>query len=81
MNDIATFAIDRGVRARDQVTGFEGIVIARLDRLAAGRNEYLLQPQVDGGVFRDARWFYEDLLEVVNSSPVSLGVHARWLAS
>lgn len=54
-----------GVKAKDKITGFQGIIIGRGDYLT-GCNTYGLKPQVDKeGKTRKAEWFDEGSIEVI----------------
>jgi hypothetical protein len=63
-------AIKLGVKAKDKITGFEGVVSGHADYLT-GCDQYLVTPTVDekGGA-RDGRWFDEQRLEVDAGIPV-----------
>jgi len=56
-----------GKQARDRVTGFEGIITARIQHLT-GCDRYLLTPPVDKeGNFREPIWLDEGLLEITGN--------------
>ena len=58
--------IKLGVRAKDIVTGFTGIVYAKAKYLT-GCNQFALKPGVDEkGNIQDAHWFDEGALEYVD---------------
>lgn len=62
-----------GDRARDKVTGFEGIVIGRTEWIT-GCDQYALQPQgvnTDGKKF-EAVWFDVQRLEVTEQAVIAL---------
>ena len=57
------FKFKQGATLRDKVTGFEGVVIARMDHLT-GCNRYLIQPKVDkDGKMPDGIYIDEPALE------------------
>ena len=58
--------IQLGVRAKDKVTGFEGLVIGKASYIT-GCDQYLLQPAVEAGKADkkpEGHWFDEQRLEV-----------------
>ena len=62
------FAIERGVTVRDQITGLEGVVVARAQWLN-GCIRYAIQPvQLDGGKMMDEVWLDEGRVDVVGSA-------------
>jgi hypothetical protein len=60
--------IKLGVRAKDKITGFEGIVTGKASYLT-GCDQYSLQPEAkaDGSDFKEGRWFDVGRLVVVNN--------------
>ncbi len=61
-----------GDRARDKITGFEGVVTGRCQYLT-GCDQILLNPPVkDDGDFRGAHWFDIDRCEVKERGVFSL---------
>jgi hypothetical protein len=69
----ADFAIEKGAKVADVITGFEGIVTGRVDYIT-GCNQYLVQPkQKADGNFIEAKWFDEHRLTVNEyDTPVTL---------
>ena len=64
--------IKLGVEARDKVTGFEGIVIARTEWMT-GCDQYVLKMKVKkGAIPDDGQWFDEGTLEIIGS-----GIHSK----
>lgn len=65
-------AIKLGVKAKDKITGFEGVVTGHADYLT-GCDQYLVQPPVgEKGDARDGRWFDEQRLEVLDAPAMVL---------
>lgn len=61
-----------GERARDRITGFEGVVTG-LCMYISGCNQALLVPPVDKeGQFRDGHWFDIQRLEQVPAARITL---------
>jgi len=59
------FKFELGQKAKDKITGFEGIIIGRADHLT-GCNTYGLKPKVDkDGKVVSAEWFDEGTLTIV----------------
>lgn len=54
--------MELGNKAKDVITGFEGIVTAKASYLT-GCDQYLLQPELKEGNFIEPRWFDEGRLE------------------
>ena len=63
---MSKFIFDLGVKAKDKITGFEGIIIGRAEHIT-GCNTYGLKPKKDkdNKVF-DAEWVDEGMIEVVD---------------
>jgi hypothetical protein len=58
-----------GLKVRDRVTGFEGIVTGRAEYIT-GCAQVLVQPKVDQkGAFVEGRWVDETRVEVLDYSP------------
>ena len=57
------FLFELGVKAKDQITGFTGIVTARCQHLY-GCNTYGVTPQAKKGTFQESQWFDEGRLTV-----------------
>lgn len=61
-----------GVKAKDKITGLEGVVTAHSDCIT-GCDQYYLQPQVDEkGGKREGQWFDENRIEVTDAKAISL---------
>lgn len=61
-----------GSKAKDVITGFEGVVVARAEYLT-GYNQALVQPtHLDNGKKVDCEWFDEQRLQRVDESLVTL---------
>lgn len=59
------FKIELGKKAKDKITGMQGIVVARAEHLY-GCNTYGLAPQVlENGKKLDTEWFDEGRLDVI----------------
>jgi hypothetical protein len=57
--------ITLGVKAKDKVTGFEGIVTGRAEYLY-GCEQYCINPKVDkAGKVLDAQWFDVGRIEII----------------
>lgn len=62
---MSEFKFEHGKEAKDQITGFKGVVTGRADYIT-GCNQYLLVPTVDNdGKKVDAHWLDENRLELV----------------
>lgn len=58
--NINEFKVDLGTEVTDQITGFKGMVTARVQYIT-GCNQYLVQPRVkETGDFVESCWFDED---------------------
>ena len=64
------FKIDLGVKAKDNVTGFSGIVTGRVEYLT-GCRQYLITPKAGKDKLNEAYWFDEDRL--INSKTKNPG--------
>lgn len=53
-----------GDSGKDKVTGFEGIIIGRIQYLT-GCNQYGLSPKAVNGEIKDTQWFDEGRVEVI----------------
>lgn len=56
--------IDLGLRGRDKVTGFEGIITGRAQYIY-GCDQYVLVPPVKDGKCGENQWFDEGRIEVL----------------
>lgn len=64
--------IKLGVKAKDKITGFEGVVTGHADYLT-GCDQYLLSPTVDDkGGKREGAWFDDQRLEVSDPNAIVL---------
>lgn len=62
---MSKFIFPLGAKAKDVITGFEGIIIGRSDHIT-GCNTYGLKPKVDKeGKTVEAEWFDETTIKVV----------------
>ncbi len=60
---MSEFKFTLGIKAKDKITGFEGIIIGRGDYLT-GCNTYGLKPKVDKeGKTQKLEWFDEGTIE------------------
>jgi len=53
-----------GKKAKDKVTGFEGIIVGRIEYLF-GCNQYGIAPEAKDGKVNDTHWFDEGRIEVL----------------
>lgn len=61
-----------GVKVRDRITGFEGIVTGHV-RYLTGCDQFLVQPPVkEGNDFVEARWFDVNRLDVIEADVVRI---------
>lgn len=64
---MSEFKHAQGLRAKDKLTGFEGIITCRLDYLT-GCNRYYLQPtEVRDGKPAEGAYFDEAQIEIIDS--------------
>lgn len=65
--------IKLGQRAKDVITGFEGIVLATMQHLT-GCNQVCILPQTldKDGKRRDGEWFDDSRVEVLDDKPIAL---------
>jgi hypothetical protein len=57
--------IELGKKAKDKITGFEGLLTGRAQYIT-GCDQYLLTPQVsDSGTLQESRWVDEGRVEVI----------------
>ena len=52
---------DIGIKVKDVITGFEGIVTARCTYIT-GCDQFLVQPETKDGAFVESRWFDDNRL-------------------
>jgi hypothetical protein len=55
-----------GLKVRDKITGLEGIVTGYCDYIT-GCNQYLVQPPVKDGDYKDSHWIDEGRLDAVGT--------------
>lgn len=67
--------IELGQKARDKVTGFEGILIGRCQYLT-GCDQYGLAPPAKDGKIEGTQWFDEGRVEVVGAGVAATEVTA-----
>jgi hypothetical protein len=58
--------IKLGTKAKDKVTGFEGIIIGKIIYLF-GCNQYGLSPEARDGKVLDSMWFDEGRIEIIGA--------------
>lgn len=58
--------IELGLKGRDKVTGFEGVITARAQYLT-GCDQYNLVPPVSAGKLEPAQWFDEGRIEITGA--------------
>jgi hypothetical protein len=67
------FKFDLGIRARDSITKFEGIIIVRSQHLTNCNQYAILPTELDkDGKRRDAEWFDEQRVEAISAEPLKL---------
>jgi len=59
-----TKIIELGQKAKDKITQFEGILIARIEYLF-GCNQYCIAPQAKDGEIKDSQWFDVGRIEII----------------
>lgn len=68
--------IELGVKAKDKLTGFEGVVYGRAQYLT-GCDQYILVPEIDkDGKVQDNHWFDEGRLQIIGSGLTEKEVEA-----
>lgn len=63
--------IQLGDKAKDQITGFEGIVTGRCNYIS-GCDQILLVPPAKDGDYKDSHWFDIDRCTVVKKAAVKI---------
>lgn len=58
--------IELGKKARDRITGFEGVITGRAQYLT-GCDQYVLTPSVKDGSYQASQWFDEGRLEITGA--------------
>lgn len=56
--------IELGLKAKDKITGFEGVITGRAQYLT-GCDQYVLVPGIKDGQLQKSEWFDEGRLEVI----------------
>ena len=56
--------IKLGLKAKDKITGFKGIITARVQYIT-GCDQYCLVPKASGGEIKDGQYFDESRLDIV----------------
>lgn len=67
--------IELGKKARDKITGFEGIIIGRCQYLT-GCDQYGLVPRAVDGKIEGSQWFDEGRIEVIGEGVTASQVTA-----
>ena len=68
--------IELGQKAKDKVTGFEGILIGRIEYLF-GCNQYGIAPEAKDGKVNDTNWFDEGRIEITGPGVTAEEVKAE----
>ena len=58
---MSVFQFELGAFARDRVTGFEGVIIGRVEYLT-GCVQYSVAPKAKNNEFKESQWFDESRL-------------------
>lgn len=56
-----------GQKAKDKITGFEGVLIGRASYIT-GCDQYLVQPPLKDDAFREGKWVDEGRLEITGEA-------------
>ena len=56
--------IELGKKARDKISGFEGVITGRAQYLT-GCDQYVLAPPIKNGEMQKSEWFDEGRIEVI----------------
>ena len=72
--------IQLGQKAKDKVTGFEGIIIGRCQYLT-GCDQYGLVPPARDGKIESAQWFDEGRIEIVGAGVTAPARSPRAMAA
>jgi hypothetical protein len=65
-----------GKKAKDKVTGFEGIIIARIEYIY-GCKQYGIAPEAKDGKINDTHYFDEGRIEILGSGIVAAEVQTE----
>lgn len=68
--------IELGKKARDKITGFEGILIGHC-RYLTGCDQYGIVPPAKDGEVKNSQWFDEGRIEIVGDGVTSAAVASR----
>lgn len=68
--------IELGKKARDKITGFEGIIVCRCTYLT-GCDQYGLVPLAKDGVIKSSEWFDEGRIEVIGDGVALAEVQSK----
>ena len=61
---MSEFIFKLGAKAKDKITGFDGIIIGRADHIT-GCNTYGLKPKINkDGEIKEAEWFDEGMIVI-----------------
>lgn len=61
---MSKFIFELGAKAKDKITGFEGIITGRADHIT-GCNTYGLKPKIDkDGKVQESEWFDEGMITI-----------------
>jgi len=66
--------IKLGLKARDKVTGFEGIITAKVKYLT-GCDQYCIKPKAENGKVLEGYYFDEGMIEIIGD-----GISAKKVA-
>ena len=58
-----------GQKAKDKITGFEGILTGKCNYIT-GCSQWLVSPPVKDGDFKEAKWIDEQRLEVIEGAEI-----------
>lgn len=68
--------IELGVKGRDKITGFEGIITGRAQYIT-GCDQYVLVPTMKDGKIEAAQWFDEGRIEIIGPGITAAEVTAK----
>jgi len=66
---MSDFKYPLGAKAKDKVTGFEGIIIGRSEWLT-GCNTYVLKPKAKDGEVKSSEYFDEGVIKILKEDAV-----------
>lgn len=67
------FKFSLGIKVKDRITGFKGVLVSRCDHIT-GCNTYGVLAEAKDDASKDARWFDELRLDVISRSPIVLDI-------